>query len=143
MGCPAHRCNKPWIFPVPRREEMNDTSFPPKPSPPPIKHSRLGIASSIIAVLAVVTIGGYIGAVLLLRKQPAIVQDFAALDSVLTCLAAILTFVGLGMGIATVVQKETRRIFGLLGLVFNGLFLLVICVLYVINVFALMRAGGV
>jgi hypothetical protein len=123
---------------------MNDTSFPPKPSPSPIKHSRLGIASSIIAVLTVVTIGGYIGAVLLLlRKQPAIVQDFAALDSVLTCLVAILTLVGLGMGIATVVQKETRRIIGFFGLVLNGLFLLVICVLYVINVFALMRAGGV
>ena len=71
------------------------------------------------------------------------VQNFAVLDSVLTCLAAILALVGLGLGIATVVQKETRRIFGLLGLVFNGLFLLAICILYVINLFALMRVAGI
>jgi hypothetical protein len=119
---------------------MNNTNLPSEP--PPTKHSRLGIASSIIAVLAFVIIGGYIGAVLLLQKQPGIVQDFAALDSVLTCLAAILTLVGLGMGIPSIVQTETRRIFGFLGLVFNGLFLLAICVLYVINLFALMRAAG-
>ena len=119
---------------------MNDTNLPPKP--PPTKHSRLGIASSIIAVLAFVMIGGYIGAALLLRKQPGIVQDFVALDSALTCQAAILALVGLGLGIATVVQKRTRRIFGFLGLVFNSLFLLAICVLYIINLFALMRAAG-
>lgn len=62
---------------------------------------------------------------------------------VLTCLAAILTLVGLGLGLAAVIRKEAKRVFGILGLVLNGLFLLVICVLYVINVFALMRAGGV
>ncbi len=120
---------------------MNETSFPPKPSSP-IKYSRLGIASSIIAGLAVAIIAGYIGAVLLLRKQRLVVQDFTMLDSALTCLADILTFVGLWMGIATVVQKKTRRIFGFIGLAFNGLFLLVICALYIINVFALERVAG-
>ena len=88
------------------------------------------------------TVYGDMAVILFFREKPSMLQGFATMDSVLTCFIAILTLVGLGLGIAAVVQKEAKRVFGILGLVFNGLFLLIIFVFYAINVFALMRAGG-
>jgi hypothetical protein len=116
----------------------------PNLAPPskPTKHSLLGIASYIIAILTNLIVIGDITIALRLQKNPTAVQDFALIDPMLTWLTAILAMAGLGLGIATVVRKEKNRLLGRLGLIFNGLFLLGIISLYLINAITLMRGGG-
>jgi hypothetical protein len=44
-----------------------------------------------------------------------------------------LGLVGIGLGIASVIQKTDRKIFGIIGLAINGLIILSICVLFFIG----------
>jgi hypothetical protein len=118
---------------------MSDKSLSPSP---PSKHSRLGIASYILAMLAILIVLGDMVVVLRLQKNPTVVQNFAVIDPMLTWLAAILAMAGLGLGIAAVVRKGKKRVFGYSGLIVNGLVLLGIFSLYVINAIVLMRAAG-
>jgi hypothetical protein len=118
---------------------MTDKSLSPSP---PSKHSRLGIASYILAILANLIVIGDMAIVLRLQKNPTVVQNFAVIDPMLTWLTAILATAGLGLGIAAVVRKEKKRVFGYSGLIVNGLVLLGIFSLYVINALVLMRAAG-
>jgi hypothetical protein len=118
---------------------MSDKSLSPSPLS---KHSRLGIASYILAILAILIVIGDVAIVLRLQKNPTVVQNFAVIDPMLTWLTAILAMAGLGLGIAAVVRKEKRKVFGYSGLVVNSLVLLGILSLYGINAFALMRGTG-
>jgi magnesium-transporting ATPase (P-type) len=126
----------------PERKEMNKTDSSLTPPPRPVKHSWLGIASFMLAVLSIVIISADVLVIWYFRKNESM-QSFATIDTILTFLTAILALVGLGLGITAVVRKSKRSLFGVLGLALNGLFLLVICIFYTISVIALMRAGGV
>ena len=100
------------------------------------------MASFFLAALAVLIVTVDVASVLRLQKDPAVIQNFSVIDPMLTGLAAFLTVAGIGLGIPAVVQKKKNRFFGFVGLVFNGLFLLGIGSLYVLNGIALLRGGG-
>ncbi|MFH1524902.1 MAG: hypothetical protein ABIF04_08035 [Chloroflexota bacterium] len=120
---------------------MNDTDLMPEPSSA-VKHSRLGIASFISAILAVTIILGDITGIAFFRDKATVLNGLNTMDSVLTCFTALLTLVGVGLGLIAVARKEPKRVFGVLGVVFNGLFLLTILILYFINIFTMMRTSG-
>jgi uncharacterized BrkB/YihY/UPF0761 family membrane protein len=125
----------------PERKEMNKTDPLLTPPPQPVKHSWMGIASFILAVLSIVIMSADVLVIWYFRKNESMLQSFATIDTILTFLTAILALVGLGLGITAVVRKSKRSLFGVLGLALNGLFLLVICIFYTISVITLMRAG--
>lgn len=108
----------------------------------PVKRFRLGVASLVAAILAFSIVSGEMAAIQYFQDRSFLLPGFAMLDSILTCFSALLALAGLILGLTAVVRKETKRALGILGLTFNGLFLLLILVLYVINMLALMRAGG-
>jgi uncharacterized membrane protein (Fun14 family) len=60
-------------------------------------------------------------------------QQYTPIDMILSCVAGLTTLVGLGLGIASVVQKNAKKVFGIIGLVLNGLFLLGYCGIILIN----------
>jgi len=106
------------------------------------KYSRLGIFSFILALLIALIIIGDIITVLRLQNDPTSVQSFRVLDPLITWLMAFLAFAGIVLGIAAVVQKQKKRLFGLVGLIFNGVFLMGIFSLYILNTIAFWRAAG-
>jgi hypothetical protein len=118
---------------------VNPNSPPPSK---PTKQSHLGIASYIIAILTNLIVIGDVAIALRMQENPNAVQDFALIDPLLTWLTAILAMAGLGLGISAVLRKEKKKLLGRLGLIFNGLFLLGILSLYIINAITLMRGGG-
>jgi hypothetical protein len=104
---------------------------------PPLEtknHSRLGIASFIISIVAVLIICGDIVLVFGLSGGFTVNPSYAGLDTSLTCASAVVALVGVGLGIAAVTQKNAKKVFGILGLVFNALILLGICALMGINI---------
>lgn len=109
-------------------------------------HSRMGVASFIIAIVATVVVvalfvvGGIVSASAFQNVDP---QDldpesvqnspaFAGLAligiGVFGCL--ILYFIGLGLGIGGLIQSTRKRLFSILGTVFNGLVLFVLLALF-------------
>jgi hypothetical protein len=131
-------------------------SPPPVPEPvePPVvqKQSKLGIAAFIIGLAAllfscigfVISFGygfslaannPYYNPSMIDQSSPAIM-----IASVLFCCSPILSLVGIGLGIAAVVQKTDKKTFGIVGLVINGLIILSICVLFIIGLIA--QAGA-
>jgi len=65
--------------------------------------------------------------------------SYAGVDSALTCVSALVALAGLALGIAAVARKNTKKVFGILGLVFNALIVLAICAMIGINI---MSAAG-
>jgi mannose/fructose/N-acetylgalactosamine-specific phosphotransferase system component IIC len=108
---------------------MVDPAFIPPPNIPPDtrKHSRLGIASLIIALLAAFIICGDVVPVFRITGSLTVSQIYAWIANTLTCISTLLALVGFGLGIVAVVQKNKKKVFGILGLVFNALIVLGIC----------------
>jgi FtsH-binding integral membrane protein len=97
------------------------------------KYSRPGMASSAIALLVGLIL---IAAMLILQlgqNNPDTVQNFKVIDPYLTWVVMFLSMVGLMLGIAAARSGHGNRFFGFIGLVINGLFLLGIISLYVVN----------
>jgi hypothetical protein len=112
------------------------------------KHSGIGIASFASSVLALLGICSYFAMVGVLSSthSAAVAERISSLSWVIValfCLVGIATMVGLGLGIAAVVQKGTNKTFGILGLVFSGLIMLTICLLLIFGfgLFALLIAS--
>jgi hypothetical protein len=101
------------------------------------KHSRLGIASFIISMVVVLIIFGDIALALGLSGGISVPQSYAGVDTALTCASALLAAVGLVLGIVAVTRKNTKKVFGILGLVFNALIVLGICALIGINIMSI------
>jgi hypothetical protein len=115
-----------------------DIGFPPPPPAPEMrKHSRLGIASFIISMVVVLIIFGDIALALGLSGGISVPQSYAGVDTALTCASALLAAVGLVLGIVAVTRKNTKKVFGILGLVFNALIVLGICALIGINIMSI------
>lgn len=107
------------------------------------QYSRLGIASFGVAILAALIVIADISAGLGAKGDPAaVVQSYQALDVWLTWLTALLAFAGVVLGIACVAQKQRKRLFGLVGLIVNGLFLVAIFSLYLVNAVGFLRLAG-
>ena len=104
---------------------------------PVLRHSWLGIASFVLALAAILVMCGDVALVMGLSGGLDISPRYNALDTLLSCGAAILAAIGLGLGIAAVVQKNTKKLFGILGLVLSALYLLGYCALVGINILSL------
>ncbi len=106
-------------------------------------YSRPGIFSFIVALLVAFILIGDVGMVLRFQNDPATLQRFTILDPILTWSMAFLACAGIILGIASMAQKQKRRLFGLVGLVANGLFLLGIVGLYLANIVGFWRLAPI
>lgn len=106
-------------------------------SPAPVKHAGLGIASFIISLIiglaefVLVIIAGVMQA-----TTPGGINETAPVAIFLGMLligGIVVCLIGLGLGIAGVLQKDRKKIFGVLGLIFNGLIILGVLLLMVIG----------
>lgn len=107
------------------------------------RHSRMGIASFVISILvALVILALVVGAPILISSSegfdpqtfdPADPQSIDLPSSTLIALQAIglgfilgvlLSFVGLGLGVAGLIQRRRKKIFAVIGAVLNGLVVL-------------------
>lgn len=107
------------------------------------KHSRMGIVSFVLSILVVVTILALvIGGPLLISSSegfdpqsfdPADPQSIDPSDPAIIAIqilglgfivGVLLSFVGLGLGIAGMVQRRRKRLFAVIGGVLNGLVVL-------------------
>lgn len=95
----------------------------PSPLPEALKHSRLGIGSIISAIVALLFTCPFVLRYLRILP-PVFLYKLAGLITVLVCLGGLAALVGTGLGIAAVVQKGTRKVFGILGIIISGLILL-------------------
>ncbi len=123
---------------------MYDSSFPPPPQIPPDTrvHSKVGIASFGIGIVAVLIFClafllafGY--GFFMIAQNPTFQVDqnsstILALG-LLICISPLLSLIGVGLGIGAVLQKNDKKLFGIIGLVLNLLIILVFCVLAVIG----------
>jgi hypothetical protein len=115
-----------------------DTSFPPSPPPPELrKQSPLGTASFIMAIVAAVIICGDIALAFGISGGLSVSEGYTWIDTALTCVSSVVALTGLGLGIAAVAQKNTKKVFGILGIIFNALIVLGICSLIGINIISL------
>jgi len=95
--------------------------------PAPQANSGLGIASMVIGIAVWVMEFAGIGFAAMLvgkyanRQSPAMI--FAGLGIIS---GVVLALVGVGLGIAALCQRDRKKIGGILGLVFNGLMLLIV-----------------
>jgi hypothetical protein len=111
----------------------------------PLKHSGMGLASLIIGIfcsvweLVVIVIAG------VLHNTPGrTAADKASQDTMvggLICGSLVFVLVGLGLGIASLFQRDRKKILGILGVVFNGLIILGVIGLMLLG-FAVMAARG-
>jgi hypothetical protein len=94
----------------------------------PMKHSRLGIASFMLAIGT-----GLMMAVLVVfaaaidASQPGALDAHTPSGKLLVgglCFASLLALTGVGLGIAGVSQTKRKTVYAILGLVFNGLIVL-------------------
>ena len=113
-------------------------------------HSRMGIASFIIAIVAtVVILGLFVASFAIVSSEFGNVQDPQSLDpqslqdspafawftlvglGILVCL--LLYLVGLALGVAGIIQRRRRKLFAVLGTVGNGVVLLGFAALVVLG----------
>lgn len=103
---------------------MIQETLPPPPPPEP-RHSGLGIASFVLALLGGLLVCGGMGVTTLLTAsgQDATLNSdaFLGLLGLTLICGSMFNLVGLGLGIAAVLQSNTNRLFGVLGLIFNTL----------------------
>ncbi len=117
------------------------------------RHSRMGIASFVISILVVVAILALVvGGPLLISSSegfdpqsfdPADPQSVDLSDPAIIALQVVglgfivgvlLSFVGLGLGLAGVIQRRRKRLFAVIGAVLNGLVVLGVLSLVVLGV---------
>ena len=112
---------------------MYDSSFPPPVAPPPPlpvqkKHSGVGIASFVIGIVSVLGVCVTFG--LSFYAQSASSQTSSSMTSTVGFLgicSMVISLVGVGLGIAGVVQKVQSKVFPIIGLVLSALVLLGMC----------------
>ncbi len=117
------------------------------------RHSRMGIASFVISILVVVAILALVvGGPLLISSSegfdpqsfdPADPQSVDLSDPAVIALQVVglgfivgvlLSFVGLGLWLAGVIQRRRKRLFAVIGAVLNGLVVLGVLSLVVLGV---------
>ena len=104
----------------------------------PLKHSRMGIASFIISLAqGFVTLVLIVIAGIMASMGPSVENEAAFMILGLFFIIGILGhIVGIVLGIAGAAQKSRKKVFAVLGLVFNILALSFVALLIVIGTFA-------
>lgn len=127
---------------------MYDPNFPPPvssqplvPPPPPIavKHSGLGIASFIMGILVIIGVCitfGVAGGSANVSTMDTSYDSLMTGIGLLACGTIAVALVGLVLGIIAVVQKNTKKVFGIIGLVLNALVFLGLCGVIAIGMIA-------
>jgi hypothetical protein len=130
---------------------MYDSSFAPPPltAPDTRKHSRIGILSFVIGILAALVICltilllfGYGFSMALQSPNSPVDQGSPAFLALVFLIFAspVLSLVGVGVGIGAVMEKSEKKLFGILGLVLNLLIVSAFCLLMVIGISG--QSGG-
>jgi hypothetical protein len=135
-----------------RMEHTQDSPF--QTTVPQKKHSGLGIASFILALVAII---GIIGSVITMVvsvgsaiSDPAAINpenpSFAALGPAIAAsfgmiISVVLSFVGAILGIVALFQKERAKLFSILGTVFNSLIVFGLIALFLIGIIATVASG--
>ena len=106
----------------------------------PLKHSGIGIASFVISIFmgifyfSVILIAGVVGAA---NPEGINEESVTAVVIGLLILAGLgVSLIGIGLGIAGVIQKEYKKILSVLGLVFNSLGVIGVIGLMIIGILA-------
>jgi hypothetical protein len=135
---------------------MYDSSLPPVPVIQGTqKQSKIGIACLILGILSLLflCIGFIISlsyGVSLGLENPYVTDPASLVDqtspaiiasSVFIYCTPVISLIGVGLGIAALVQKKDKKTFGVIGLVLNALILLSVCVLLIFGL--VMVAGSV
>jgi len=107
---------------------------------PPFKHSGLGIASFVISIIAALIIFVLVVmAGVMAAKEGGKMNEQSPEAAVLGCsilAAGLLYLVGIGLAIGGLCQRNRHRVFPVMGLVLNIVFLLGIAGLMVIGILA-------
>jgi hypothetical protein len=103
------------------------------------KYSRPGLASFALALLIGLILIAEMAIVQIGQDTPTAIQNFRIIDPYLTWVIMFMSVVGLMLGIASARSRQGNRLFGFIGLAINGLFLLGIIGLYVLNGITLLR----
>jgi hypothetical protein len=105
---------------------LEDKSLNPNPQ----RHSALGIASFVISLISIASFFIIvIFAAVLATQNPGILTTGEPSDSItiviglLVLLSLFLSLIGVGLGIAGVLIKNRKKIFAILGLIFNIIFI--------------------
>src|SRR5690606_39021202 len=101
------------------------------------KHSGLGIASFVVAVLVMLAmLGVFAVAGVMAASDPAVMDENSA-DAMMIGLAIIFLFlvdlVALGLGIGGLLQQDRKKLFAVLGLVVSGGIILLTIVLFIVG----------
>ena len=101
-----------------------------------LKHSRLGVASFVISLVTFVVevIVIVLAGVLEIEGQMSETSSAVVIVGMLIMLGMFANLVGVGLGIAAVVQKKAKKLFGILGLIFNSCLILLILGLMIIGI---------
>jgi hypothetical protein len=96
-----------------------------------LPHSGLGIASFILGLSAVCLFLALLILAIAAENRPRYYRDdtLEAILGLLSCGLGLITLVGGGLGIGGVCQSRRRKVFGIIGLCLNGVFLLGILLL--------------
>jgi hypothetical protein len=93
-----------------------------------LKHSGPGVASFIIALAAGIAVGlSILVAGIVEASRPGALGPGSSgevMIGAVVCLGLLIALVGLGLGIAGVCQSNRKKVFAVIGLIFNGLILL-------------------
>jgi hypothetical protein len=103
------------------------------------KHSGIGIASFVIGILVVIMLcitfavaGGSSG----ISSTGSSYSNLMTGIGLLACGTIALALVGVGLGIGGIVQKNVKKVFGIIGLVLNALVLLGLCGIVALGIMA-------
>jgi hypothetical protein len=107
---------------------------------PEAKHSGLGIASFVLAIVFGLILFVLIGmAGYQQMKNPKGMDENSPMAMILGLLmigSLLMNFVGAGLGLAGVLQKNRKKIFAILGLIFNGFAVLGTVALFLLGTLA-------
>jgi hypothetical protein len=106
---------------------------------PGLPHSGLGITSFIISVAAGIT---YLITLALAPPDGVTNPQYDTISGSILCLGSFVNFVGIGFGIAGIAQKDRRKLFSVLGLVFNITDILFLGVIMVVGLIFLASEGA-
>ncbi|HEU0264454.1 MAG TPA: hypothetical protein VFR01_01875 [Geobacterales bacterium] len=115
-----------------------DSTTPSLATEEALKHSGYGIASFVVSLVqGVLTMAVIVGAGMMSTMGPQ--QDHQVgfmIVGLFIFLGIFVHLVGVGLGITGLVQKNRKRVFSILGLIFNAVALLVVLLLMVVGFMA-------
>jgi cytochrome c biogenesis protein CcdA len=105
------------------------------------KHSGIGMASLVLALLSALSLVAMIGAsVVIVADDPAALEDENSpkfiVVFVLLLASLVMMVVGLGLGVGGALQRDRKKLFGILGLISNIVMLLMIVGFFVVALLA-------